>query len=82
MARVYFGNLPYSMTREILSDLLEPYDASEILICRAPDGQSKGYGFATLVDAERAISELNGSDFNGRQLRVAPAQPRGSAARS
>ncbi len=39
-------------------------------------GRSRGFGFVEMDDgdAEKAISELNGRDLGGRQLRVNEAQ--------
>ena len=42
-------------------------------------GQSRGFGFVEMADAEaadRAIAELNGTDLEGRALTVNEARPR------
>lgn len=42
-------------------------------------GRSKGFGFVELEDdeqAQKAITELNGKDFEGRNIVVSVARPR------
>ena len=42
-------------------------------------GRSKGFGFVEMPDndeAQKAIDAINGSDFQGRPLRVNESQPR------
>jgi RNA recognition motif-containing protein len=42
-------------------------------------GRSKGFGFVELEDdeeAQKAISEMNGKDFEGRNIVVSVARPK------
>jgi cold-inducible RNA-binding protein len=54
------------------------------IIIDRDSGRPKGFGFVTFVkpsDADAAISDLNGQDIMGRQVRVDKAGPRGAGPR-
>lgn len=78
--RLYVGNLPYSVTEQ---DLIEKFGAfgsveSATLITDRDSGRSKGFGFvemATDAEAQKAIEEINGTDYDGRPLTVNEARP-------
>lgn len=78
---IYVGNLPYSVKSEELREAFEPYGtvtSAEVIFDRRTK-RSRGYGFVEMSDDEagrRAIAALNGSDFQGRELRVDESQPR------
>lgn len=78
MKKIYVGNLPWSATdadlRELFSSVGSVSSAS--VITDRDTGRSRGFGFVEMDDgdAEKAISELNGRDLGGRQLRVNEAQ--------
>ena len=78
---IYVGNLPYSIKSEELREAFEPYGtvtSAEVIFDRRTK-RSRGYGFVEMTDDEagrRAIAALNGSEFNGRELRVDESQPR------
>jgi RNA recognition motif-containing protein len=78
--RIYVGNLPYSVTREQLTDLFAPFGelADVHVVTDRQTGRPKGFAFVELDDAgaENAISQLNGSELNGRTITVNEAQPR------
>jgi RNA recognition motif-containing protein len=86
MINIYVGNLPYSAKHDDLKELFEEFgevNSAEIIFDRRTK-RSRGYGFVEMVNAEdgkEAIDELNGSDYDGRQLRVDESQP-GSKERS
>lgn len=78
--KVYVGNLPFSMGFEELKKLFsscgEITDAT--VIANKFTGRSKGFGFVTFVnkkDAQKAISELNNKEVQGRNISVKPAKP-------
>jgi RNA recognition motif-containing protein len=78
--KIYVGNLPYTASEADLRKLFESYgELGEVVIIKDKfSGRSKGFGFVTINDdesASRAISELNGKDFNGRALTVNEAKP-------
>jgi cold-inducible RNA-binding protein len=78
--KIYVGNLPFSATSETLSEVFARYgavDSSKIIMDR-DTGRSKGFGFVEMSDssaADSAISELHGSEFEGRALTVNEARP-------
>ena len=79
--QIYAGNLSYAMKDESLKELFEQYgDVSSVKIIRYRDsGRSKGYGFVDMINpeaAEKAIAELNGTDVEGRSIRVNRARPK------
>ena len=81
MKNIYVGNLPYRATNEELKEMFEQYGevASARIITDRETRRSKGFGFVEMSDeasADKAISELNGSDWQGRALRVNEARPR------
>ena len=76
---IYVGNLPYAATDDDLAELFEAFGAvesSKVIIDRE-SGQSKGFGFVKMSDKEEgdaAISQLDGSNFMGRRLKVNESQ--------
>lgn len=79
--RIYVGGIPYSTTPEQLEELFAQYgpvNTADIISDRFT-GQSKGFGFVEMAedaDADRAIDQLNGSSFGGRNLTVNAAHDR------
>jgi RNA recognition motif-containing protein len=81
--KIYVGNLNYATTNEELSDLFAQYGsvANTNIVFDRYTNQSKGFGFVEMEEetaATAAISELNGKEFNSRELRVSEAKPRPS----
>jgi cold-inducible RNA-binding protein len=79
--RIYVGNLPYSATNEQLSQLFATFgDVMEATVVTDREtGQTKGFGFVEMgneTSAQAAITGLNGTDMDGRAIRVNEAQPR------
>ena len=78
--KIYIGNLAFSSTDNSLNDLFSQYgtvDSCRIVMDR-DTGRSKGFGFVEMStddEAEKAISELNGKEIDGRSLRVNEARP-------
>ena len=77
--KIYVGNLSFQTTETDLNDLFTPYGAVESvsIITDRDTGRSKGFGFVAMNDenADKAISELNGTEHNGRALTVNEARP-------
>lgn len=84
--RLYVGNLSYGTSEDTLSSLFEPYGElkSVTIIEDRETHRSKGFGFVELADdagAEKAISELDGKEVDGRRIHVNYAQERGARSR-
>ncbi len=78
--KLYVGNLPFTVTEGVLVDLFTPYGQVESarLITDRDSGRSKGFGFVEMgsdEEAEKAISEMNGKEVEGRALTVNEARP-------
>jgi len=78
--KIYVGNLPFDTTTDSLSTIF--YNYGSVLDCYLPTdmdtGNSRGFGFVTMLaeEAQRAIEELDGIEFDGRELRINEAQPK------
>lgn len=79
-AKLYVGNLPYSITEEKLHEHFSQHGSvvSARIVSDKFTGRSKGFGFVEMssdAEAERAINALNGTDFEGRNVVVSEARP-------
>jgi len=73
-SKLYVGNLSYSVTNKQLEELFSPHGKVQ----SANVIGDKGFGFVELSDnaeAEKAKEALNGTDFEGRTLKVDEALP-------
>ena len=80
-AKLYVGGLSYSTTSESLREYFAQCGTVESasVVTDKFSGQSRGFGFvemATAEEAQRAISELNGKELDGRKLTVNVSNPR------
>ncbi len=77
---IYVGNLPFNTTAADLENLFGEYGAvdSSAIINDRETGRSRGFGFVEMANdvGAKAIQELDGADFNGRNLKVNEARPR------
>ncbi|HUW09150.1 MAG TPA: RNA-binding protein [Anaerolineae bacterium] len=79
--RLYVGSLSYDTTDQGLRDLFVTAGAvasAEVIIDRYSQ-RSKGFGFVemeTAEGAEKAVSQFNGTNLDGREISVAEARPR------
>ena len=79
--KLYAGNLSYTTTENTLRELFAAVGEVESvsIITDRMSGRSKGFGFvemATEAAAQAAISQLNGTTVDDRQITVAEARPR------
>ncbi len=79
--KLYVGNLSYTTTEDDLRSLFaKAGEVSSVAVIKDRDtGNSKGFGFvemSTQVEAEKAISMLNGTVVGDRELKVNLAKPR------
>lgn len=78
---MYVGNLSYNVKESDLREILEEYgtvDSVKLIIDR-DTRRSKGFAFVEMPDAaqaEKAIKELNGAEYEGRAMVVKEALPR------
>ena len=78
---MYIGNLSYNVRESDLRDVMEEFgtvDSVKIIKDRET-GKSKGFGFVEMPNDEEAtkvISELNGAEFEGRQIVIKEALPK------
>lgn len=78
---IYIGNLSYQATEEDLRTVFADYGAVKrvVLPTDRETGRMRGFAFVEMVDdaqEDSAISELDGAEWMGRQLRVNKARPR------
>lgn len=74
MKKLYVGNLAWSVgdsELEALFSALGTVHSARVITDRDTD-RSRGFGFVELDDdaADQAIEELNGTDLDGRQLKI------------
>ena len=78
VTKLYVGNLPFNATEEALRALFAPHGTVEkiSLITDRDTGRARGFGFVEMsnADASRAMQALNGTDFDGRALKINEAQ--------
>jgi hypothetical protein len=78
--RLYVGNLPFNLTLEAFKAMFEKYGTvtEATIVTNKFNGRSKGFGFVTFESDEagdKAKTELNGSEVEGRKLTVNEATP-------
>ena len=80
MTKLDVGNLPFTATDEAVRALFSTRGTVEkvSLITDRDTGRPRGFGFVEMsnADASRAMHALNGTDFEGRPLKVSEAQDR------
>ena len=77
-ARLYVGNLSKSATREELNTLFSRagnVTAVEVIKERK-SGESKGFGFITMSEADKAISMFDTYSLSDHALKLGMAKPR------
>lgn len=74
VSKLYVGNLSYSVTNDQLEKLFSNYgEVKQVNII-----EGKGFGFVEMSNRSEAVKAreaLNGSDFEGRTLKVDEARP-------
>ncbi|GBU08201.1 hypothetical protein AwDysgo_15320 [Bacteroidales bacterium] len=78
---IFIAGLSYKVNDADLSNLFEEYGTitSAKVVVDRQTSRSKGYGFVEMEDNEaatKAITELNGAEYDGRTISVSEARPR------
>lgn len=77
---IYVGNLSYRATEEDLKAVFAEYGPVKrvVLPTDRETGRMRGFAFVEMDDAheDAAITELDGAEWMGRQLKVNKAKPR------
>ena len=82
-SKLYVGGLSFSTNSESLREYFTQCGTvvSATVITDKFSGQSRGFGFvemSTSEEAQKAISQLSGREFEGRSLTVNIANPQGA----
>lgn len=80
---IFVGNLPFNASESDLRSLFAEYgDIESVAVITDRDtGRSRGFGFVELASnarADDAIRDLDGTEINGRAIKVNQAKPRSS----
>ena len=80
--KLYIGNLAFGVTQEMLKEAFAPFGTVEeaTVVSDRETGRSRGFGFVTFTndaDADKAITEMNGKEIEGRAIKVSEARPPG-----
>lgn len=78
---IYIGNLSYQATEEDLKAVFAEYGPVKrvVLPTDRETGRLRGFAFVEMSDdahEDTAISELNGAEWMGRELKVNKAKPK------
>ena len=81
MKNIFVGNLSFSATEDAVRSIFQEYGTVDrvSLITDRDTGQARGFGFVEMSnnsEADRAIAELNGKEYDGRTLNVNEARPK------
>lgn len=81
--KIYVGNLPFDATQSGVQELFSQFGqvTDVTLINDRETGRPRGFGFVEMpdsVEANKALTALNGQDFGGRSLNINEAKPRES----
>ncbi len=77
--KLFVGSLSWDTNDEGLRHAFSPHGTIEeaIVISDRDSGRSRGFGFVTFEDdeaADKAVAALNGTELDGRTIRVDVAQ--------
>lgn len=78
---IYVGNLSYQATEDDLNSVFAEYGTVKrvVLPTDRETGRMRGFAFVEMTDdaqEDTAISELDGAEWMGRQLKVNKARPK------
>ncbi|MEN9215767.1 MAG: RNA-binding protein [Gloeomargarita sp. HHBFW_bins_162] len=78
---IYIGNLNYRVTKEDIQEVFAEYGSVKnvVLPMDRETGRMRGFAFVEMNEddqEDKAITELDGAEWMGRQLRVNKARPK------
>lgn len=78
---IYISNVNFATTSESLQELFSGFGevTSANIIKDRETGRSRGFAFVEMPDdneANKAIEEINGTEFEGKTLNVSVARPK------
>ncbi len=78
---IFVGNLPYEVSQDDLREVFKDYgNVKRVHIPTDKEtGEMRGFGFVEMdsdAEEQKAIDELDGAEWMGRELRVNKAKPR------
>jgi RNA recognition motif-containing protein len=79
--KLFVGSLPWSVDDQKLKETFEPHGnvVSATVVTDRSSGRSRGFGFVEMEsaeDAQKAMSALNDSEMDGRNIVVNEAKAR------
>jgi RNA recognition motif-containing protein len=79
---IYVGNLSYQATADNLREVFGDYGSVKRVVVPTDreTGRVRGFAFVELQEEpgeDKAITELDGAEWMGRQLRLNKAKPKG-----
>lgn len=82
--KVFVGGIAFATTEEGLRDLFSQSGTvvSASVVTDPMSGRSRGFGFvemATAEEAQKAVTDTNGRELDGRRLNVEIAKPKASS---
>lgn len=83
--RLYVGNLPWSWTDDTLRENFGAFGdvVDATVVVDKHKFRSRGFGFVTFAseeDSKKALAEMQGKEFDGRVIKVGPAEPQSHTA--
>jgi RNA recognition motif-containing protein len=84
--KLFVGGIAFATTSDRLREFFEQSGSvlSANVVTDQFSGQSRGFGFvemATSEEAQKAVTDLNGRELDGRRLNVDMAKPKASGSR-
>jgi RNA recognition motif-containing protein len=76
--KLYVGNIPWTMTEDQVKAYFSTIGEvkSVNIITDRETGKSRGFCFVEMENADEAITQLNGKDYEGRPLKINEAKER------
>ena len=80
-AKLFVGGIAWATTEDALREAFEAIGevVEAKIITDKFSGKSRGFGFVTMKtveDAQKAVEQLDGSELDGRTIKVNEARPR------